>query len=156
MPQGTMPMTGAMTQGVSPMTGTMAPGAASMAPAVSMAPSAAVLGSGLAAGTPVGQGVTYPGAVPSEQPATGPLTPLTPFNQPMPVTVTSMQYINGFLRTMIGRKVTIDFLIGTNTLTDKTGTLLGVGANYILLNEIETDDVLVCDFYTIKFVRIYG
>jgi hypothetical protein len=82
-------------------------------------------------------------------------SPITALNQPAPVTTQSMQYINGFLRTMVGRKVTVDFLIGTTSLIDKTGTLLGVGANYILINEIETDDLLVCDFYSIKFVRVY-
>lgn len=83
------------------------------------------------------------------------LAPITALNQPVPITTQSLQYINGFLRTMIGRKVTVDFLIGTGTLVDKTGTLLGVGANYILLNELETDDLLICDFYSIKFIRIY-
>jgi hypothetical protein len=83
------------------------------------------------------------------------LTPITPTTQPQPVTTESLQYFNGYLRTQIGRKVTVDFLIGTNTLVDKTGTLLGVGANYILINELETDDLLICDFYTIKFVKVY-
>jgi hypothetical protein len=83
------------------------------------------------------------------------LMPITALNQPMPITTQSLQYINGFLRTQIGKKVTVDFLIGTGTLVDKTGTLLGVGANYILINEIETDDLLICDFYSIKFVHVY-
>ena len=86
--------------------------------------------------------------------ATG-LAPLTPFNQPIPVTTESTLYINGFLRTMIGRKVTVEFLIGTNTFTDRTGVLLAVGANYIVINEVETDDILICDFYSIKFVKVY-
>ena len=38
--------------------------------------------------------------------------------------VQSLQYMNAFLRTQIGKKVTVDFLIGTNTLVDRTGTLL--------------------------------
>lgn len=84
------------------------------------------------------------------------MAPINALNQPQPVTTESLQYINGFLRTMIGKKVTVDFLIGTTSLVDKTGTLLGVGANYILINEVETDDLLVCDFYSIKFVRIYS
>jgi hypothetical protein len=83
------------------------------------------------------------------------LAPITALNQPMPITTQSLQYINGFLRTQIGKKVTVDFLIGTGTLVDKTGTLLGVGANYIVINEIETDDLLICDFYSIKFVKVY-
>ena len=71
------------------------------------------------------------------------------------MTAESLQYMNGFLRTQIGRIVQVQFLIGTNTLVDRMGLLLAVGANYILLNEIETDDILVCDFYNIKFIRFY-
>jgi hypothetical protein len=82
-------------------------------------------------------------------------TAIMPWNQPMPVTVESLQYMNGFMRTQIGRRVTIEFLIGTNTLTDRTGTLLAVGANYILINEVETDDILLCDFYSMKFIKFY-
>lgn len=87
--------------------------------------------------------------------ASSAVAPITSLTQPMPLTTESLQYINGILRTQIGRKVTVSFLIGTNTLVDKTGTLLGVGANYIVLNEIETDDIVFCDFYTIKFVKVY-
>lgn len=85
----------------------------------------------------------------------GDVSPIFPTNQPIPVSADSVQFLNGFLRTQIGRKVTVEFLVGTNTLIDRTGTLLGVGANYILINEVETDDLLVCDFYNIKFVKMY-
>jgi len=74
---------------------------------------------------------------------------------PSVVTPDSLQYLNGFLRTQIGRPVLVTFLVGTNTLTDRTGTLLGVGINYILIRETRTDDVLACDFYNIKFIRFY-
>lgn len=94
-----------------------------------------------------------PGMVPGMQPRD--TTPIFPWNQPMPVTVESLQYMNGFMRTQIGRRVTIEFLIGTNTLTDRTGTLLAVGANYILINEVETDDILLCDFFSMKFIKFY-
>lgn len=83
------------------------------------------------------------------------LAPITPTTQPPAMTLDSTQFLNGALRTQLGQKVTVDFLIGTNTLVDKTGTLLAVGANYIVINEIETDDILFCDFFTIKFVRVY-
>ncbi len=83
------------------------------------------------------------------------LQPITDLNQPYPITAESLQYLNGFMRTQIGRKVRVEFLIGTNTTTDRIGILVGVGANYILLNEIETDDILACDFYNIKFIRFY-
>lgn len=81
--------------------------------------------------------------------------PITPLTQPMPQTVESVQYLNGALRTQIGKRVTVSFLIGTNTFVDKTGTLLAVGANYILMLETDTDDLLFCDFFSIKFIRIY-
>lgn len=83
------------------------------------------------------------------------VVPITDMNQPMPMTTESLQYMNGFLRTQIGRRVMVEFLIGTNTLVDRTGVLLGVGANYILLNESDSDDLLACDFYNIKFVKFF-
>ncbi len=80
------------------------------------------------------------------------LAPITPTTQPEPLTLTSTEYLNGFLRTQIGRRVRIEFLIGTGTLLDRTGTLVGVGANYINLKLIASDDVMTCDFFSIKFI----
>ncbi len=74
---------------------------------------------------------------------------------PYEVTRESLQYLNGFIRTQIGRRVTIDFLIGSDNLTSKTGYLLAVAQNYLLLNELDTNDVTACDLYTIKFIRFY-
>ncbi len=90
-------------------------------------------------------------------PSSGPGLSQTQMIYPDGTTVegASLQYLNGFIRTQIGRKVRVDFLIGTNTLVDKAGILLGVGANYILLNETETDDLVACDFYNIKFIQFY-
>ena len=86
----------------------------------------------------------------------GTLAPLTPTAaQAAAISGDALQYLNGFLRTQIGRPVLVTFLVGTNTLTDRSGILLGVGINYILINETQTDDVLACDFYNIKFVRFY-
>ena len=93
--------------------------------------------------------------VPQQGQGVNPLAPITPMTQPMPMTVESLQYLNGFMRTQIGRMVRVEFLIGTNTLVDKTGTLLAVGANYILINEANTDDILACDFYNIKFINFF-
>ena len=74
---------------------------------------------------------------------------------PYQVTRDSLQYLNGFIRTQIGRRVTIDFLLGSDTLTSKTGYLLAVAQNYLLLNELDTNDVTACDIYTMKFIRFY-
>lgn len=88
-------------------------------------------------------------------PATAQLMPITDTSQPAPMTADSLEFLNGFLRTQIGRRVRIEFLIGTNTFTDKSGLLVGVGANYILLREATSDDILTCDFFNIKFVTIF-
>jgi hypothetical protein len=101
------------------------------------------------------QGFQQPTGMGGFMPGMGDLTPITPFNQPVPVTTENILFLNAFLKTVIGRRVTVDFLIGTNTLTDRTGTLLAVGANYIVINEVETDDILICDFFSIKFVKVY-
>lgn len=84
-----------------------------------------------------------------------PSAPITDLTQPAPMTMESTEYLNGFLRTQIGRRMRVEFLIGTNTFTDKSGKLLDVGANYILLQEAMTDDLLTCDFFNIKFITIF-
>lgn len=66
-----------------------------------------------------------------------------------------INYTQGFLRTQIGRRMLVSFLIGTNTYQDRTGVLEKVGISYILLKEPEGTELL-CDIYSIKFVRIFA
>ena len=80
---------------------------------------------------------------------------ITDYYNPYPVTRESLQYLNGFIRTQIGRRITVDFLIGSNNMVSKSGYLLAVADNYILINELDTTDVTACDFYNIKFIRFY-
>lgn len=72
----------------------------------------------------------------------------------VPVTVENVLFTPGFLRTQIGRRVRVEFLLGTNLLTDRTGTLVAVGASYIIIRLIDSDDLMLCDIYSIKFVTI--
>lgn len=69
--------------------------------------------------------------------------------------VMDTEYTQGYLKTQIGKKVKIEFLIGTNMLVDREGTLVDVGISFVIINEVETDDLLLCDIYSIKFVRFY-
>ncbi|MDK2810658.1 MAG: hypothetical protein PWR27_1367 [Petroclostridium sp.] len=107
---------------------------------------------------------TYPGY--PQAPAYGPYGPYGPIGiQPIippsvgfeegPPTITDIGYIPAYLKTQIGRRVKIDFLIGTNTFIDREGTLVDVGINYVIIREAESDDLLLCDLYSIKFVRFY-
>lgn len=96
-------------------------------------------------------GQAYPAA--PGQSGTG-SAPTTPGWTQLPTTVESPLFTPGFLRTQIGRKMRIEFLIGSNNLTDRTGTLVAVGASYVLIRLIDSDDLMMCDIYSIKFVTI--
>lgn len=69
--------------------------------------------------------------------------------------VLDTMYTQGYLKSQIGARIKVEFLIGTNMLLDREGTLVDVGISYIIIREVETDDLLLCDIYSIKFVRFY-
>lgn len=71
-----------------------------------------------------------------------------------PEILTNPIYTPGFLKTQIGKLMRIEFLIGTNNLVDRIGTLAEVGASYIILNSVENDSLVYCDIYSIKFITI--
>ncbi|NLP28845.1 MAG: hypothetical protein GX370_08830 [Clostridia bacterium] len=112
----------------------------------------------------INQGAGMPGVTPipttqgmQQQPATGP-SPVAgeTFSQaPGSPVMQGIEYIQGYLRTFVGRYVKIDFLVGTNSLVDREGVLLEVGISYVVLREAQTDDNIMCDIFSIKFVRVY-
>lgn len=75
-------------------------------------------------------------------------------NQNSPEVLTNNIYTPAFLRENIGKLMRVEFLIGTNTLVDRTGILLDVGASYILLRALESDVITYADIYSIKFITI--
>ena len=82
--------------------------------------------------------------------------PILPPASDTPTTVQSPYYTAGFLKNFIGRNVRVEFLIGTTgPLVDRVGELVEVGASYIVLRPYMTDDLLMADLYSIKFVNIY-
>ena len=64
-------------------------------------------------------------------------------------------YNQGWLTTQIGKYVKIEFLIGTNMFIDREGMLKEVGISYVVIQETGTNDMVMCDIYSIKFVRVY-
>jgi len=105
-------------------------------------------------------GTTLPTGVPAgtnmaPMPLPSSLMPMPSLGEQTPETLTNSQYTPGFLRTQIGRRMRVEFLIGNGALIDRTGTLVGVGTSYILLRLIESDDIIMCDMYSIKFVTIF-
>jgi len=75
---------------------------------------------------------------------------------PLPDTLRNPYYSAGFLRQFIGSNMRIEYLLGTNgPLVDRVGELVDVGANYIVLKPYLSEDLLMTDLYSIRFVTIY-
>lgn len=64
-------------------------------------------------------------------------------------------YTQGWLQGRIGKYIKIEFLIGTGMWIDREGILQEVGISYIVIKETGTNDMLMCDIYSIKFVRVF-
>ena len=75
-------------------------------------------------------------------------------NQNSPEILTNNIYTPAFLREQLGKLMRVEFLIGTNNLTDRIGILEDVGASYILLRSVESNNLIYCDIYAIKFITI--
>jgi len=78
------------------------------------------------------------------------LTPITPSP-----TLVNPNYTQAYLRSQIGKKARIEFLVGTNSFIDKFGIIEEVGISYIVLKDINTGERVMCDLYSIKFVTFY-
>ncbi|ENK0837674.1 alginate lyase [Clostridium botulinum] len=92
---------------------------------------------------------------PQSTPTPTPTPAPSPNAQFMPSIQDDVLYNQGFLKTQIGKRVKIEFLIGTNMFIDKEGTLVGVGISYVLIDEVDTNHLVMADMYSIKFVTIY-
>jgi len=71
-----------------------------------------------------------------------------------PEILTNSIYTPAFLRQQIGKLMRVEFLVGTNNMTDRIGFLEDVGASYILLRSFEGDSQIYADIYAIKFITI--
>lgn len=75
-------------------------------------------------------------------------------NQP-PQVIGNIGYTQGYLKSKIGKRVQIEFLIGTTMLVDRGGTLVDVGISYVVIRETATGNLVMGDLYSIKFVTFY-
>lgn len=92
----------------------------------------------------------------SVMPVESPAMPLAPSPSDAPESVQNPYFAAGYLKNYIGKEVRVEFLIGASgALVDRSGTLMEVGASYIVLRPFETDDLLMCDLFSIKFVTIF-
>jgi len=84
-----------------------------------------------------------------------PANPLLPPGYQEMISYENLQYMNGFLRTQIGKYLHVEQLISTNQIEDRYGYLVGVGLNYILLQQAGTGNISAIDYYSIKYVYVY-
>lgn len=64
----------------------------------------------------------------------------------------SMQQV---LSENLGEFVVVEFLIGTQTMTQKQGILYAVGTSFLTLYEEQSQTFVVCDIFSVKFVTFY-
>ena len=80
----------------------------------------------------------------------------SPMMSGVPTTVQNPYYTAGFLNQYIGHNMRVEYLLGTNgPLVDRIGRLVEVGASYIVLQPYLSDDLLMTDLDSIRFVTIY-
>lgn len=102
-----------------------------------------------------GGGEQFPQVLPSSPVFTVPANPLLPEDYSEVLDYNSLQYLNGIFRTQIGKFVRVQQLIGSNTTQDFDGFLIGVGINYIILQEYANQDIRILDIYGIKQMYVY-
>ena len=78
-----------------------------------------------------------------------------PIMEMPPQPINNILYTQGYLKANIGRYIKAEFLIGTTSFMDREGILKEVGISYFIIQEPETDDLVLCDMYSLKFVRFF-
>ncbi len=86
---------------------------------------------------------------------TVPQTPMTTQQFQETVDSTDVQSYLGFMRTQMGRYMRIEQLMGSNNIEQRFGFLVGLGTNYLILQEITSGNIMVVDLFTIRLTYIY-
>lgn len=84
-----------------------------------------------------------------------PQSPLSPNGYQEEIDNTALQSFNGFLRTQIGRYMRVEQLVTSDRTEDRLGFLVGVGSNFIILQDITTGNIMVIDIFSIRLTYVY-
>ena len=74
-------------------------------------------------------------------------------NQNLPKSLKNTAFLPAFLSKHIGKLVKIESLIG-GKLEPRIGILLTVGANFIVLRQMRSNNTMICDSSLIKYATI--
>ncbi len=97
----------------------------------------------------------YPMVLPGNPTFSVPLNPLLPPEYSEVLDYNTIQYMNGILRTQIGRYVRVKYSMGTNGVEEYDGFLIGVGINYVVLQYYLNNNIQIIDFYGIKSMTVF-
>lgn len=114
-----------------------------------------IAGEGIAGGVGFGEVPAFPMIFPDSPVFNVPPNPLLPEEYSEILDYNSVQYLNGFFRTQIGKYVRVDQLVGSNTIEEYDGFLIGVGINYIILQDYANPNIRILDIYGIKNMYVY-
>ena len=78
---------------------------------------------------------------------------LMPTASQMPEKLSNSAFFSAYLRNHIGKLIKVESLIG-NCLESRTGTLIQVGADYIVIKLYKSCSTTVCDGPSIKYITI--
>lgn len=109
----------------------------------------------LSAGAAINNIESYPLVIPSNPIFAAPANPLLPEEYNELLDYNTIQYMNGFFRTQIGKYVRVELLMGSNIQQEYDGFLIGVGVNYIILQEYSSQNIRVIDIYSVKNMYVY-
>lgn len=101
-------------------------------------------------------GSPIPTVVPSPPHFSVPGNPLLPQEYKEILSYESLQYMNGFMRTQIGKECLVTMEFGGGASFSRFGYLVGVGLNYLLLQDPCSNEILVCDFYSVRLIELLG
>jgi hypothetical protein len=76
----------------------------------------------------------------------------SPISVQGPPTVMDAGYIPAYLKSQIGKRVRAEFSVGGNLYTDRTGILREVGFSYLVLEDLISHAMIMCDLYSLKFL----
>ena len=68
---------------------------------------------------------------------------------------TDTAYLQGYLQQHLGKYVQIYFVVGTQQNAQRDGILNEIGTNFLVIREVGSNRLIVCDLYSVKFVNIY-
>lgn len=79
---------------------------------------------------------------------------VVPERSQMQATVFDPGFLQWYLNRNIGKTVRVEYLVGTNILTDRVGVIEEVGVSYLVLRD-QAGTRILTDLYSIKFITFF-